>query len=149
MKTQPTVDIFTTKGDAIVVTTNGVVRTNGMLVMGAGIAKQFAERYPLLPDLLGKAVFDKGNHCYAFRADKILISFPTKYGYREPSSIVLIERSAHEIVAIAGRLDLKEIYMTPPGCGMGMLKWGDVRRVIENILDDRFIVLLPEKWMHL
>ena len=35
--------------DAICCTTNKIVKNNGELVMGAGIAKQFKAKYPDLP----------------------------------------------------------------------------------------------------
>mgnify|MGYP006048552271 CR=1 FL=1 len=41
------------QGSWIAITTNGVIRTNGHGVMGAGLAKQAADRFPRLPLLLG------------------------------------------------------------------------------------------------
>ena len=35
---------------ALGITTNGIVKSNGLAVMGAGVAKAFVRRYPQLPD---------------------------------------------------------------------------------------------------
>lgn len=45
----------------IVIPTNGVLKANGDAVMGAGLAKQAAQRFPTLPKLLGQAIRDTGN----------------------------------------------------------------------------------------
>ena len=57
-------DIFDYIGiaDAICVTTNGIVKKNGELVMGAGIAKAMADKYPDLAKVLGKKVNTTGKN---------------------------------------------------------------------------------------
>lgn len=130
------------KFDAIVVTTNGIVDSRGCLVMGAGIAAAFKFHYPWLPKVLGVKVLERGNHCYFVECPEQphIISYPSKDHWRQRASIPLIERSARELVGIANALELKSILMTRPGCGKGWLRWGQVRPVIEPILDDRFVV---------
>lgn len=49
------------KVSAICITTNGFVKNNGEAVMGMGIAKQMAEKFPELPTLLGRAIRANGN----------------------------------------------------------------------------------------
>lgn len=147
-------DIFAQyDADAICVTTNGVVKKNGELVMGRGIAQQFAERYPCLAQYLGEQVTRNGNHVclggvVAGRGDKValsILSFPTKEHWRDPSPMWLIERSAKELVAFADRNSntIQKIVLPRPGCGLGGLKWEDVKKVIEPILDDRFYIITP------
>lgn len=73
-----TKNIFDEQGDAVCITTNGIVKTNGEAVMGAGIAKEANIRYNLAREL-GTKLRNGGNHCYIIgRSDKAVISFPTK-----------------------------------------------------------------------
>ncbi len=143
--------------DAIVFTSNGILKSDGTLVMGAGIAKAFKDRFWGLDGEAGLGVKMRGNHVNAFFAmyspidpsfspETVIFSFPTKHHFKDPSDINLIERSAKELVTFVNSLTLRplnKIYMTRPGCGMGQLKWPDVKKVIEPILDNRFIVLTP------
>lgn len=55
-------DFYRTESDCfIVIPTNGVLKSNGEAVMGAGLAKQAAQRFPTLPQLLGQAIRHTGN----------------------------------------------------------------------------------------
>jgi len=146
--------------DAICVTTNGVVKSNGELVMGAGIAKQFAERYPGLAKALGDHISTYGNRvCHIghrpsinqLKADPTLkgwdiFSFPTKHHWRDPSDLKLIAQSARTLVLGLDKFwpEYKKIILPRPGCGLGGLKWADVKAVIEPILDDRFYIITPK-----
>lgn len=133
--------------DAICVTTNGVVKRNGELVMGAGIAKQFAERYPDLPQFLGNLVTLHGNQPYIFNATPlarpVVVSFPSKYDWKNPSSLDLIRRSALYLRDMVELKEWKKVVLPRPGCGYGGLKWETVKKVIEPILDDRFYIITP------
>lgn len=129
---------------AICVTTNGIIKRNGEAVMGAGIAKSVNTRYNVarilanhlrangnIPTDLG--IYD-GFH---------ILSFPTKNNWRDDSDIELIKNSAKLLVRLADRLKLTKIYTVKPGCNNGHLDWEtQVRPAIENILDDRFTVIL-------
>lgn len=71
MITKYTKNIFDEQGDAVCVTTNGIVKANGEAVMGAGIAKE-ANRYNLAREL-GTRLRAGGNHCYMIgRSDKAI-----------------------------------------------------------------------------
>lgn len=145
-----------TDADAICVTTCGVVKSNGELVMGAGIAKQFANRYPLLAKHLGGLVSTYGNQVYGYSKSygsnvyvtkkehrPVVFSFPTKHDWKDPSSLKLIEESAEQLVEKANFCDFTKIVLPRPGCGLGQLNWEDVKAVIEPILDDRFYIITP------
>lgn len=132
-------DIWTYPADYRCITTNGIVKKNGELVMGAGIALEAAKRFPELPARLGKNVSIFGNIPYIFHEWKI-ISFPTKNHWKDPSSLELIEKSAKEILTFANILGIISISLTRPGCGLGKLDWADVKPVLDKYFDDRFIV---------
>lgn len=123
----------------IVITTNGSVRKDGACVMGRGVAKQAALKFPMLPFELGKCLKSEfGNTVYMFMQYKIL-TFPVKHNWREKADLNLIEKSCKELVKEAPRQD--NIYMVRPGCGNGGLDWKDVKPVLEKYLDDRFTVV--------
>lgn len=138
-------DLWTYPADWRVITTNGFIKKTGECVMGRGVAYQAKRRYPKLPFALGQFLVQHGNHVGEFifkdehTADEIkLLTMPTKHVWWEKSDLVLIERSAIEMVS----LPYSEIFVMPqPGCGCGGLEWNEVKLVIEKILDDRFIVL--------
>ena len=138
-------DIFSLIGvvDAICVTTNGVVKSNGELVMGAGVAKQFANKYQSLPLLLGDKVLSHGNHVYfATEIDETaILSFPTKHNYRDKSSLELIKRSAKRLVYWANSTGAKTIVIPSPGTGLGGLSKEVVYSALNDILDSRFTIV--------
>jgi O-acetyl-ADP-ribose deacetylase (regulator of RNase III) len=145
-------DIFKQKdADAICFTSNGVVKQNSELVMGAGVALAFKNKWPNLPKFFGKKVEKNGNHVYAqaisLHAPTLFIcSFPTKNNWQDPSDLKLIEQSANELVQVAKANGWKRVYLTRPGCGLGGLDWDtQVKPLISPILDNRFVILTPEK----
>lgn len=147
IKTIDKVDIFTMpkgKNEAMCVTTNGIIKTNGEAVMGRGIAKAVNDKYhvaKILADHLknhGNIPCDLGIY-NGFH----VLSFPTKNDWRKNSDPELIRQSAKYLVQLANQLQLSKIYVPKPGCSNGHLDWNkQVKPVIEPILDDRFIIIL-------
>ena len=130
-------------GNWIVVTTNGITRTDGACVMGRGIALQAKQKYPRLAFELGEKLREQGNHVHVFPEYKI-ISFPVKYHWKEPADCSLIEQSARELFDVSLGMEPETMfYMVRPGCGNGQLKWGQVKPLL-RILGDQFIVV---EWM--
>ena len=136
-------------GDAMCVTTNGIVKKDGNAVMGAGIAKTFALMFPELPSILGRKIKKYGNHAYYLEEitnyDNIfhILSFPTKNHYKELSSIELIEQSCYELIDILDEhYEISRCYFPLPGCGKGGLNHKDVIPIISKILDNRFILVI-------
>jgi hypothetical protein len=138
--------------DAIVCTINNVVSRGDRLVMGAGIAQQFKYKYPDLPDLWGKKVQNGQLGLISTKSvwkaswakhDLLLIGFPTKENWKKPSRMEMVVKSAKELKWVADFLDLKKVLMPRPGCGLGGLRWEDVKREI-SFLDERFVVINNE-----
>jgi hypothetical protein len=71
-------DLWNSGCDYTAVTTNSIIKKNGTLVMGAGVAKQASLRYPGLPRILAEHVRKNGNIPYIVPEYRI-VSFPTKY----------------------------------------------------------------------
>ena len=131
-------------GDAICFTSNGVVKANGELVMGGGVAKAFYNKQPGLAKEFGFKVKAYGNHVHWTGVEwkQWVVSFPTKNHWKNPSSLKLIAQSAKELVELTNEKGWKKVYLPYPGIGLGGLNKEDVRKVISPILDDRFIVLV-------
>ena len=122
------------------VTTNGNVRRDGTNIMGAGTAKQAADRFPDLPAILGALITSFGNQCFYLPGFN-LVTFPTKDDVWNHSSLSLIARSCVQLVALANEHSLTTVVLPRPGCGVGGLKWDEVNPVVASLLDDRFIVV--------
>lgn len=135
------------KADAVCFTANGIVRNNGALVMGAGVAKAFKDRFSGLDFAAGAAVRANGNICQvicleeAFNNILSIVAFPTKHYWREPSDLKLIEKSAQELMALAKENGWKKVALPKPGCRNGGLLWKNVKPVLEKILDNRVIIV--------
>jgi hypothetical protein len=138
---------YQTKPDyAIAITTNGTIKKDGKAVMGAGVAKQAMEQWPDIPFTLGKSLEIAGNNLH-YLGNNIL-SFPVKHNWWEKADIVLIERSAKQLMDFINNCHkevefahIKKIVLVRPGCGNGKLKWEDVKPVLEKILDDRIEII--------
>lgn len=138
--------------EALCVTTNGIVKSDGHAVMGAGIAKQ-ANDMLHLSEKLGGYIKQYGNRAFnlgVYQRDYInqplvhftVFSFPTKHHYKEDSDINLICQSAEQLVEMCNKFGIHKCYLTPPGCGCGHLNWEQtVKPWLSMILDDRFIVV--------
>lgn len=150
-------DIWTwnDEGRWITICVNIGWKKDGSNPMGAGIAKAAAERYPDLPAWYGK-------RCKKYRADTAvapyedgkLFLFPTKpldedqpwMSWKSDSSLALIERSCKQIVKLVDVLSERGIFIPRvglplPGCGNGNLTPKQVKPVIKDLLDDRFVLL--------
>lgn len=161
-------DLWTEPADARCITTNGFVKVNGALVMGAGVAGQAQARYPNFPKVAGNAVKTHGNIVMAFRNDELrknaweeynrsmthgkvpsqlewFITFPVKHVWYDDADLALIKRSAEQLMTLidepAFRPIFKKILLPRPGCGNGRLTWEQVEPVISPILDDRVVVI--------
>lgn len=143
--------------EAAAVTTNGIVKSDGRAVMGAGIAKYARDSLTDIDVLLGRFLSLYGNHAYfmgSFQdnhraaagkpASVFVVTMPTKNDWRDGSDLELIRRSAVELMGIAARNNLRRVYLPAPGCALGRLDYKtQVRPAISNILDDRFTACLP------
>ena len=138
-------------GEAICVTTNGIVKADGHAVMGAGIAKQANQLFHLskrLGDYLtqyGNRAFNLGKYQRCYLSGTVtftVFSLPTKHHWKEDSDITLICKSCEQLVEMCNKFGITKCYLTPPGCGHGNLNWERlVKPWISEILDDRFIVV--------
>lgn len=147
-------DLFITDApvNAICIPTNGIVKANGKAVMGAGVAKVARDKFTGLDERLGELLRSLGNHVH-WLGDEYgtfkdfgpeLVSFPTKYHWRDPSDINLIRQSCIELVELTNAKSWKSVWLPPVGCGLGALEWADVSKVLGDVLDDRFAVVFKD-----
>ena len=154
----------------LVVTTNGFVTSKGKAVMGRGIAKQIADKFPEVPYILGSKIKNGGNAVHVLKAElnkTVLLSFPVKpdyvvydgsnvvnhakknytvgqtvAGFHAKADIKIIERSLQEIVRYANSNPQIKFFCIPrAGCGAGELDWySQVRPLFMKYLDERFVI---------
>jgi len=135
------------KANAYCVTTNNVIKDNGRAVMGAGVALSAARKFPQCDKYLADFI-EKNGHIvgvfYTVVNDKNnfdLISFPTKYHWKNKSDIKLIEKSAKELMNLINLNRYNSVILPKPGCSNGGLDWSYVKGIVEPILDDRVVIV--------
>ncbi len=135
MITEEIADLWSTRFDSWwrCIPTNGVVRRDGRLTMGRGVAWRASARYPELALWLGQWVAEKGNRVLLI-PQYGLITFPTKYGWQERSDLELIRTSCRELCEFLRVLKNKRVALPRPGCGNGGLTWEEVGPVVHQEL---------------
>lgn len=154
--------IFEEKTDAICITTNGQVLTDGRAAMGGGCAGVCARKYPETAIRLGKcltnfatnqpfvigALDKQGKYLEptmklikARRFKCLVFSFPTIDRILDGAKLNLIEQSAMELKVLVDRFELRGVIVPRPGCGIGGLSYREVKPVLERFFDDRFTVV--------
>lgn len=130
-----------------------VVPTNAMVkkadpygirraVMGAGLAAQAAQRYPNVPEVLGRCILEAGGpHVVVIRHN--LIAFPTKYNWWDDSDLDLMDRSATELLALVNAMGWPLVAMPRVGCGNGLRRWSEVKPILDRVFGDdrRFVIV--------
>lgn len=146
-------DLFGFPANARCITTNGAIRKDGAAVMGRGVAEQAKALFPGIEYILGGILEKHGNHVSAIYHVGIyplvqprglrcsLLSFPVKDHWRDRARFDLIRRSALELVEMTNDSGWEVVALPRPGCGNGGRRWGDVQALIEDILDDRFVIV--------
>jgi O-acetyl-ADP-ribose deacetylase (regulator of RNase III) len=126
-------NIFNTPAKAYINTVN----TKG--VMGKGIAKVFKEMYPKMfkeyQIKCENGELDIGK-LWSYRAkDKIVINFPTKMHWRNPSKVEYIEAGLKDFAEKFAIWGIESVAFPPLGCGNGGLDFeSQVRPIMEKYL---------------
>jgi len=142
------------KGYPVCITTNGTVRKDGTLVMGAGCALEAVKLKPTLPLLFGKYIKEDGNVPHAIYVEfldalspgKVIISFPVKHDWFDGhADIELIEQSARKLVELIDKKKWETVIIPRPGCGLGKRDWKrEIQPILTKIFDDRFWIISKE-----
>ncbi len=146
-------DLFEVGANAIVIPTNTEIKLDKGLdvaIMGAGLAKAAADRYPCLPRWLAQRMMQSGReHVYVFDdIDMIegdghhIVCLPTKRNWKDQSSPGLIYDMVAELVFLTNAMGWQNVALPRLGCGLGGLDWEtQVGALIGWKLDDRFTVV--------
>lgn len=145
-------DMFSIPADVLVNTVNCVG------VMGAGVAATFKHKYPeMYKDYVGRcrrrelkpgspylwqytSMFDDGKQ-------ELIINFPTKDNWRDPSEYKYIEDGLVRMRSILTNMVNRTVVMPALGCGHGGLDWARVQLMIINALQGlptNVIVTIPK-----
>lgn len=140
-------NIFKVDGDVFFIPVNTVG------VMGAGIAKEFKERFPELylrykKDCKTNALSVKNPLIYQGTNDKYYVMFPTKDNWKNASQPCWIAEGLENFIDFIGNeISAKHILVIPPlGCGHGKLNFNTVKEIIENFakeIKNPIIVIEP------
>jgi len=99
-------------------------------VMGGGLAKAFAERYPLMlmdyeeycnRDLLRPGMV----HSYYSNLEEepIILNLPTKDDWRDPSTYEYVRSGLVAMATYLNRFNIDSVAVPALGCGLGGLNW--------------------------
>lgn len=126
--------------DLFLVTTNPILKKDGSVVMGRGIAKQMKDRFPAFPYMFGNVLENRPGTTVSSigRFDGQLCGiFMVKDHWASPAKPAIIEQSAKDLACMSGvfgRIDLNF-----PGIGNGKLRREDVAPLLDILPEHVFI----------
>lgn len=144
-------DIFELPVDAIVNPVNVLEA-----VMGAGLAKAFATKWPELLAPYRAACRSQelriGTVMVANLPEgslsKYVIHFPTKNSFKQPSQMSYIKEAMPALAQALKEHNIKSIAIPGLGCGYGELAWPEVETAIREglkDLEDVKVILIPPR----
>lgn len=105
-------------------------------VMGAGLALEFKRRYPAMFDAYRRncasGLLDVGSLQLHKSPEKWVLNFPTKRHWRDPSRLEWIDAGLAKFVATYAARGIESVSLPMLGCGLGGLRWDDVRPLMER-----------------
>jgi len=147
-----------TQGDLLKQNAEALVNAvNCVGIMGRGIALQFRNAFPENFEFYRSAcrrgevtpgrvlIFDRGIETNP----RFILNFPTKRHWRDASRMEDIEVGLRSLLEEAIRLRIRSMAVPPLGCGLGGLKWSEVRPSIEKAFaalpDMRVLLFEPQE----
>lgn len=132
-------DLFKSKADALV----NPVNCEG--VMGKGLAKEFRLRWPEMfldyQERCARRELLPGSTVLFSKTFPNIILFATKGAWRNPSKYEYIETGLENLKEGLRIWNLKRIAMPAVGCGLGGLKWPQVKGLIWGHLQDLMVTV--------
>ena len=114
---------------------------NTKSVMGAGLAKEFARRFPGLEAAYKKACRSGAlgvGTPWLWSPDGAeptkVLCIATKDHWKQPSEYLYIEQAAEWIAKNHEAAGIKELALPALGCGLGGLEWHRVKGILERYL---------------
>jgi hypothetical protein len=146
----------------VCITTNGELTTNGKAIMGAGVALVARKLFDNIDRLQWQALYKYGNvpsklgyyspsHGFDVNRESSLHqieiwSFPVKGLVSDPADIRLIVQSAKLLDWEIKNSPMRsgKVFIPRPGCGVGGLRWNDVRPYLKDILSNNFYTIIDK-----
>lgn len=133
----PGTDLFASGAQILV----NAVNTRG--VMGAGLARQFKQRYPTMfavyrdrcqLGLVRIGAIDVHVVESESSSRVIIANFPTKHDWRDPSKVQWIDSGLVALRRVIVETEARSIAVPPLGCGLGGLDWSEVSdRIVRSL----------------
>lgn len=122
-------------------TGNSVIKSNGALVMGAGVAKVVRDLYPGIDIMFGNQISHYGYYYVLFTSyeGKTIGVFQTKVNYRDKTPLSLLKTSVNALGSFAHSNSNMEFHMNYPAIGHGQLLYEDVRGIVEELPDNVYL----------
>ncbi len=136
----------------IVIPTNIGWKNDESNVMGAGVAKQAAHKYPELPYWYGKECKKHGKSTPVLKHPGLpIICAPVKQlneqkpwlSWKNNADLELIEKTIFQLSEIDYMYN--HVYVTLLGCGNGKLDVEDIFPLLVENLNDKFTLIVTEK----
>lgn len=132
-----------TSVDLFCITTNSIIRKDGELVMGRGIAQQARNKFPGLGLALGTAISEAGmnSKIYGLLLSpnwpvKKLAAFQVKVNWQAKADLDIVKESAKALGHWAKTNPDKTIALNFPGIGNGRLDYDDVLEIVKHLPDN-------------
>ena len=125
----------------VLVPTNTCRKKNGSAVMGAGLARDAALRFPGLAARYGLAL-EAGQDRLAVPKHRLLLG-PTKDDWRQPAKIDLVAELLDGVARWCQSHPGEAVAVPSPGCGNGGLPYPEVRAAAVLRLASYRVALLP------
>jgi uncharacterized protein YeaO (DUF488 family) len=125
------------KYNVICFTANSIVKKDGALVMGAGNAKAFRDKFSGIDKKFGSVSQNFGFKVIEFNGVKIG-AFQTKVNYKDPSTKEIISNSVKELKRYIKENPRERIALCYPGISNGGLTKEEVRPLLKGLKVDLF-----------
>ena len=120
----------------LIITTNNVIKSNGELVMGKGIAAEAAAIWPWLPKHAADMLYarTRPHDDYHFLLLGPVALLQTKRDWKDKSDLALIHNGLLDLKDFCSHFPKVGVYMPCPGIGNGGLSIDEVKPLLEEIL---------------
>lgn len=126
--------------EALFCITTNCVSIDGRNPMGAGTAALFNKLFPGIDGNLGK-LLDKGKHeVVLIHQSPAVVAFPT-IDSDWKSSLELISKSTKELVDFVDKTFFDKVFLPRPAAGVVGMPFENVRPILQELLDDRFVIV--------
>jgi hypothetical protein len=128
------------KTDVFVVTTNSTLKKDRTLVMGRGAALQLKKTIPDIDKLFGQKITSREYNIIFVDYfgigtfyNCIFGALQTKFHFKDPSNIQLINRSVQALTTVATKQNHLRFDVNCPGIGYGKLSFSEIFPIIQQL----------------